>query len=450
MHGITWKVLSGMAIGLALAAPSVAERAILSPVRTLDEAIRLAVDQNRSIQQAMVAASAAGDAIRAARTQRLPSFKTSTTSGMLLSRPTVTFDRGVFGEYAELGPIPGNTVNVTTARKLTAIVSSEVALPLTQQRRIGLGIRQLEMSRKISEQQVRLTRQEVVTQVRQAYYSILQTQSSLEAVEQSLALLRETSSQTAQYVKIGTALDGDLLNVNARMAHAEYERAALQGPLANAKEQLNLLLGRPLDEDFRVSPAVEADWEPELAAARSKAVASRPELEQARLKLQQAALERQKQKSEFVPDVSLSVTYYSAFNTSSSLPRNIAIAGVQASWEPFDWGRKKSELAQKSKSIQQATLALQDAEDKIRLEVGAAHRKMEEARMLLSASRAGQASANETARLAAVRYRNNAALFRTVLEAQADLASANDRARKALLAYWSARAELEKAMGEEQ
>lgn len=421
-----------------------------SQLLTLDDAVRMALEQNRSIQQAAIAANAGDDAIRAARTQRLPSFKTSTTSGLLLSRPTVTFERGAFGEYAGLGPIPGNTVNITSARKPTAIVSSEVSLPLTQQRRIGLGIRQLEIGKRIAEQQVRLTRQEVVKQVRQAYYSILQTQSSLDSLEQSLALLREMSSQTAQYVRVGTALDGDLLSVKARMAQAEYERTALQGPLANAKEQLNVLLGRSLEENFRVSPAIEADWVPDLADARSRAVSARPEIEQARLKLQQADIDKQKKKSELVPDVSLSVTYYSAFNTSSSLPRNVAIAGVQASWEVFDWGRKRSELAQKDKSIQEATLAMKDAEDKIRLEVGVAHRKMQEARMLLFASRAGQESATEAARLAAVRYRNNATLFRTVLEAQADLASANDRTQKALLAYWSARAELEKSMGEEQ
>lgn len=437
-------ILAAALVGLAL--PVAAQPGLL----TLDDAVRMAVEHNRSIQQAAISLSGINDSIEAAKTQRLPSFKTSTTTGMLLSRPTITFERGAFGEYSGLGPIPGNTVNITSARKPTAIVSSEIALPLTQQRRIGLGIRQLELGKKIAEQKVRLTRHEVVKQVRQAYYSILQTQSSLDAVEQSLALLRDLSTQTVHYVKVGTAIDGDLLNVRARLAQVEYEKTALLGPLAAAKEQLNHLLGRPLEEDFRVSPAVEADWAPDLAEARAKAVASRPDIEQARLILQQADLDRQKKQSEFIPDVSLSVSYYSAFNTSSSLPRHVAIAGVQASWEVFDWGRKKSELAQKSKSIQEAALALKDVEDQIRLEVGSAYRKVQEARSMLAASRAALESAAEHARLAGVRYRASVALFNTVLEAQSELAAANDKTQKALLAYWSARAELEKAMGEEQ
>ena len=117
---------------------------------------------------------------------------------------------------------------------------------------------------------------------------------------------------------------------------------------------------------------VPASWLPDLAEARNRAIASRPEIEQARLKVQESDLDRRKKKSEFIPDVALSVSYYSAFNVSSALPRNVAIAGVQTSWEPFDWGRKRRELAQKEKSTRQSEVALRDLEEKVRIEVGTA------------------------------------------------------------------------------
>jgi outer membrane protein TolC len=368
----------------------------------------------------------------------------------LLTRPTITFEKGAFGDYPGIGPVPGDTTSISSPRKPTMLLSGEAALPLTQQRRIGLGIRLLELDKKIADQKVRLTRQEIVKQVRQTYYAILQSQSSLDAVEQTLALLHEVSEQTGQYVKVGTALDGDLLNVQARLAQTEYEQVTLLGPLATQKEQLNLLLGRPIETEFRVAATVEASWIPDLPEARKRAVTSRPEIEQARLKVQQAEVDFRKKKSESIPDVSLAVTYYSAINMSSSLPRNLAIAGVQASWEPFDWGRKRSELAQKDKNIQQVSASLREIEDKVRIEVGSAHRKMQEARLLLAATRAAQQSTREAARLATVRFRRDAALLKDVLEAQANLAAANDNTQRALLAYWSARAELEMAMGEEQ
>jgi outer membrane protein TolC len=82
--------------------------------------------------------------------------------------------------------------------------------------------------------------------------------------------------------------------------------------------------------------------------------------------------------------------------------------------------------------------------------VGNAWRKMQEARVMLAASRASQESTREAARVAGVRFRVNAALLKDVLGAQSDIAAANDRTQKALAAYWSARADLEAAMGEEK
>lgn len=431
---------------VSLAYPLAAQTELL----TLEEAVRLALANNRSVEQASLSAKQSEDAISIAKTQRLPSFRFATTAGMLLTQPTITFDKGAFGEYPGIGPIPGNTTHISTPRKPTALLSGEVLLPLTPQRRIRLNIQSLELGRKIADQQTRLTQLEVVKEVRQTYYAILQSQSSLEAVEYSLELLRELAQQTSHYVKVGTALDADLLQIKARLAQAEYDKAALAGPLATQKEQLNLLLGRSIQTDFRVAAAVEASWIPALAEARERAIVTRPEIEQARLKVQQAYIDRNKKRTEYIPDISASLSYTSALNMTSAMPRNVAIAGVQASWEPFDWGRKRSELAQKSKVIQDAELTVKDVEDRIRIEVGSAHRKMQESRVLLAASRAAQESARETARLAGVRYRASAALLNAVLEAQADLASANDRTQKALLAYWSARADLEKAMGGEQ
>ncbi|MFN0104815.1 MAG: TolC family protein [Bryobacteraceae bacterium] len=421
-----------------------------SGILTLEEAVSLALNYNRSIEQAQLAADEYDHEIAAAKTKRLVQFKLNATTGIMLTRPTLTFEKGAFGEYSGIGPIPGTTTNISSPRKPTAIIQSEAALPLSQQYRIGLGIKQLQLSKSIAGQQVRLSRQETVKQVRQTYYSILQSQSSLDAVEHNLALLRELRDQTAHYVTAGTVLTGDLLNVKARLLQAEYDKVAFAGPLATQKEQLNSLLGRPIETDFRVEPAVEGAAVPELVAARQKAIGARPEIEQARLKIQAAELDWKKKKSEFIPDVSLAVNYYSAFNMSSSLPKNMAIAGVQTSFEPFDWGRRRKELSQKVNAAEQARLTLKDVEDKVRIEVGSAHRKMQEARVLLSASRAAQESTRESVRLANARFRHDAALIKTVLEAQADLAQANDRTQKALVAYWSARAELEMAMGEEK
>jgi outer membrane protein TolC len=71
------------------------------------------------------------------------------------------------------------------------------------------------------------------------------------------------------------------------------------------------------------------------------ALTQRAEVRQASLRIQQADLDVRAKKSEYVPDVSLAVTYGSAFNFQNTLPQNVATAGVYLDWEVFDWGRKK-------------------------------------------------------------------------------------------------------------
>lgn len=64
----------------------------------------------------------------------------------------------------------------------------------------------------------------------------------------------------------------------------------------------------------------------------------RPEIREARLRLQQATLDKRAKKSEFIPDVSLTYNYVATFNYSNFVPRSVSGVGIQVEWEVFDWG----------------------------------------------------------------------------------------------------------------
>ena len=120
------------------------------------------------------------------------------------------------------------------------------------------------------------------------------------------------------------------------------------------------------------------------------------------------------------------------------------------SWEPFDWGRKKREASEKARSIDQAALALSEAENSVRAEVNAKYRKLQQARQMLVVNRLSQESSVEKLRVMGNRYKQQAALLNDVLNAQATLAEADNQYQQALLAFWSARADFEKAVGGDQ
>jgi outer membrane protein len=131
------------------------------------------------------------------------------------------------------------------------------------------------------------------------------------------------------------------------------------------------------------------------------------------------------------------------------LPQNVATAGFLLTWEPFEWGRRHNKVAEATKSIEQGRNGIQETESQVAVEVGAKYRKWQEASLLLTASRTAHEAAAEQLRVTGNKYKEQAALLKDLLQAQAQSSETNFQYQQALSSYWSAFAELRKAMGEE-
>jgi outer membrane protein TolC len=169
---------------------------------------------------------------------------------------------------------------------------------------------------------------------------------------------------------------------------------------------------------------------------------------EARLKVEQAELDRRLTKADRIPEVSLAVSYTSNFNI-DVLPANLALVGIRLKWEPFDWGRRGQELAAKDRTLQQARLAVREVEDRTVLEINSRFRTLAEKRALLKVAQMAQSTARERLRVRTNQYELQAVLLPDVLQSRSELASADDRYRQALLAFWTAKADYDLAVGEE-
>jgi len=127
----------------------------------------------------------------------------------------------------------------------------------------------------------------------------------------------------------------------------------------------------------------------------------------------------------------------------------VTTAGFLLTWEPFDWGRRHNRVVEAKKTIEQARNGIQETESKIAVEVGAKYRQWHEASLLLAASRTAHEAAAEQLRVTGNKYKQQAALLRDLLQAQAESSQTSFEYQRALSSYWSAFAELRKAMGEE-
>lgn len=435
---------------LVCLAPAARGQQSQAEVLTLEQAVALALGENRQIKSASIEVGKYSDKLAALRTRRLPEFKFSTLASQLLTPMSFTVEKGTFGTYPNVGPIPDKTTEITTPRRMTFYLSGQINQPLSQLYRIKLSLKQMGVGQEIAAQQLRLQRQTIINNVRRNYYSMLQTQSALVAAEEAIRMYEELDRVTGDYVAQQVALKADGLEVRTRLEKAKYDTQTLRDQLASQKEQFNQLLGRDVQTEFSVSPVPTLSGdETDLAAARERALQQRPEIKEAQLKVRYAEYDRRIKKSEYIPDVSLAFNYVSPLNT-NFLPKNVASVGVALSWEPFDWGRKKRELTEKERAIEQATLALREAENSVRTEVNATYRKLEQARRMVVINRLSQEASAEKFRVAGHRYRLQAALLSDVLNAQSALAEAGNQYQQALLAFQAARADFEKAIGGEQ
>jgi outer membrane protein TolC len=408
---------------------------------TLDQAIALALVQNHSVRDAELEAGKSLDALAAIRTNRLPSMNVYALATEQFFKP-----QGIGNIFPGVGPF----FSIGIPRRPQAAFAGLILQPLSQQYRLGLDVKQARLARDTERERLRLVRQSTIDRVKQTYYGILQTQSALESIQQAIASYRELDRVTIDKVMQQVSLRNASLEVKTRLAKAEYEAINISNDLATKKEQLNDLLGRDVRTDFRLNPMRGVSGFPvDLEGARNRALDQRPEIQEARLKVKQAEVDRRIKKSEYIPDVSAGFIYVGFRNFDEIVPKNLANAGLAIKWEVFDWGRKRDELAEKDKTIQQAQERLREIEDRVLIDVGDKFRKVQQTRQALVVAQLAEETARETLRINTNQYKLTAALLSDVLQSQSTLAEANHQFQEALLGYWTAQAEFEKALGED-
>lgn len=417
----------------------------------LEQAIQLALQHNVEIANATLDISKAKDRSAAFRTSLFPKLSTYMLGSEQLHSVDITVPQGTLGIYKDIGPIPNQDVKYSTPMQPTGFLFVRIAQPLSSIYRTRLTLKALDFSTQLAQQKTRSKRQDVVRNVKQLYYNIEQVQSSLIAMRETIRLYKEVERLTGDYVAKQTALESELLQAQASLADAEQSELTLSNQEAKQKEQLNDLLGRDVLIPFTVVAMNEAvNSESDLAAARKRALAQRPEVQQAHLKTMQSEQELRAKRAEYIPDISAEFNSITLLNFNSFLPGGTYSVGVSLSWEPFDWGRKKHEIAEKRDTISQDMNTQTETERKVIMDVDDKYRQVQQSWSKLRATKLSQRAALEALRVNKNQYEVQAVLLKVVFQSQTTLAQANSEYEHALADYWSAKAEFEHALGDDQ
>jgi outer membrane protein TolC len=423
--------LRRLALAVFLTAAAAPTARAQPPTLSLDETVRLALANNRNLSLAAQEVEKADEALEAAKLARLPKFNVNYFEPTLLKLLDVRL-----GPFRLPLPLPDNF----------AFLTGSATQPISQLYDIGLGVKALELSKNIASERLRSARQTAVDEIKRAYYGCLRAESGLVPSREAVDLFKELERVIDTLVGEQAALESDRLDVQARRAQQEHEVLVLENALATAHERINVALGRDPEAPFATETlplAIPA--EAELPAARAAVRDQRPDVREARIAIDLAKIDWRLKKAEQFPRVG-AVFYYVGQINMPLLPGNIAAGLLQASWEPFDWGRKGREQASKQLAVQQAETTLKQLQDTAAVDLNVRARALGEARSLVSVTDLARNAAREKLRVMLDKHEENAVLTKDLLQAQVAMAEADHNCQAALLSYWEARADFEKAL----
>ena len=418
---------------------------------TLDQAVAMALDNNRGIRTSTLDILKAQENLKANWTHVLPSFSLNALGAQQLQSFDFTLQKGVLGSYPGTGPLPANDVHLKTPREPTGVIVGKVSQPLTSLIRIRRNLDTLRTAVELAREQTRVNKQTVVRDVKHAYYAIQQVESGLESARETVALYKELGRLTENYVAGKVVLQSELLEVMTHLAKAEQSASLLDDQHSAAREQLNQLLGRDVLIPFQVEPVLDtAAARLDLDTARRRALAQRPEIRQAELRRVHAEEDLRAKKAESIPDVAAEVNTLNFLNYGQFFPSHSNSVGFSVTWEPFDWGRKRHEAAERQYSVGQARNSQQDAINAVIVDINDKYRRVRQSEIQLRVARLAQQTAVESLRVTKNKFAVDAVLLKDVLQGQLNLEQSNSDYQQALISVCNSRADFERALGEDQ
>ena len=426
-----WIALSALClISLALAQDSA------QPSRlTLDEAIRLALQNNRQILISERTVKKARDAVS----------ETRNTSRFQI-QGTATYTRFDEVATARFGPQPvrlGNIENRTARIVLTQ--------PIDISGIIRTAVQVVSLSYQIAELDYERTRNEIILQVTTAYQAVARAEEFVRVAEEALKNAQERLKAIQAQVDAGVASQFDLLRARTQVAQNEQALLSARNQLDLAKAALNNLLGRPLETPLEVVkpdhlPALEADLDLETLIRR--AYAQRPEVRAAERGVELAQANIRNARRGELPTLALTGQADFNLNTSPFNPRRETYTGILVLSVPiWDGGITRARVSQARDDLEIAQLRLTQTREGVALEVRNAYLNLLDAKKRLEVARQGLEVATEALRLARVRFEAGVSPQLEISDAELAYTQAQTNLVNAQYDYLDAYASLMKAIG---
>jgi outer membrane protein len=324
-------------------------------------------------------------------------------------------------------------------------------LPLFRGGRLYRAVQIAEMKKAIAQDSYRMNKQELVYNLTNIYYKILQFEKLLLAADQSVKQLESHKKNVELYLKTGTVAKLDLLKTDVELSHAMENRLIVKNNLSSAYELLKALMGMDsMDNEIAIvsENMMDKSWpslEESMKIAFSqrsdyRAVAKKRLIGEGRVKIAEGRR---------LPDIFATGEYVAKAGDYTAFKENWNY-GVRFTMPLFDGGLIRAEI-NKEKAAMEKT---KEEERAIRLlinrEVRDAHLNITNARERVEVTQQAIETSRENMRIELLKYDTGSGTSTDVIDAQTALLRAETDYYQALFDRETALAYLKKAIGEDE
>jgi outer membrane protein len=309
---------------------------------------------------------------------------------------------------------------------------------------------------RLSDAELERLREEVVLNVRQAYFTLVRARRLTRVAEAAVARAELNLRSARGFFDVGTRPKSDVTRAEVDVANARVDLIRARNAVRLAEASLANAMGLEARTPLDVEDVL--DYEPVLldpVALLSEALGNRPELAQFRARLEAARAQLAGARARFWPDLNLNGTYGTSSGDALVGVGGFAVPAfgeewsiaATLSWNLFEGFFTTSRIRETTALVEVARANYDAFELQVRLEVEQAYISLVEASERIVATEKAVESAQENLRLSQGRYDAGVGTILDLTEAQLALTNAEADQVRALTDYKLGLAGLERAVG---
>lgn len=425
-----------------------AASALTAEVRRLKlaEAVRLAVEQNRTLKIARFKVQENEHKKEGARSDYFPTITNQSHALHISELQQLSIPAGAFGTVAGV-PIPSRNTALPQGNLTLYSSGTMIAQPLTQLLRIHQENRIAAAEIATSQDDLKNAENEIALQVHALYYGILVAQLQKKAAEQETSFAAENLRENENDVRNGSALQVAALQSRAELLQGQQSVLTADLQIQDYMVELNDLLGLPLDTKLELDSEVEANFEtlPKAEYVR-EAWEENPQIRAAEEAVVKARAGVTAAKTSYIPDI----TAFARHSYQDGVPflvHNFGTIGINLNYTLWDFGKRRATVREHSSQLAEAEQNLEHLKEQVAVAVEHSYNKLERTRSMVNVATQVARLRQESERLATNQAAQGVVLISDVRHATAANYQAKADLLQASLGYLLAWAELERTVG---